>query len=84
MKDVLSSMMKDYDEEPFVTWQDAAHGFPVMLLINKKTKTSTLLEYPGFRNDAVYHENACIISVGINTKILRSSSLRTHINLIEK
>ena len=84
MKDVLSSMMKDYDEEPFVTWQDAAHGFPVMLLINKKTRTSTLLEYPGFRNDAVYHENACIISVGINTKILRSSSLRTHINLIEK
>ena len=84
MQDVMKSMMDDYNEEPFATWQDAAHGFPVMLLINKKTKTSTLLEYPGFRNDTVYHENECIISVGINTKILRSPSLRTHIKLIEK
>ena len=84
MNEVLHSMMKEYNEKPFATWQDAAHGYPVMLLVNKQTRTSTVLEYPGLIGDSVYHNKACILSVGVNTEVIEPPSVKTHIHLIEK
>lgn len=84
MDEVLHSMMKEYDEKPFAMWQDSAHGHPVMLLVNKQTRTSTVLESPGLIGDSVYHKQACIISVGVNTLVAEPSSVKTHIHLIEK
>ena len=84
IKEVLDSMMKEYAEKPFVTWHDSAHGYPVMLLLNKQTRTSTVLEYPGLIGNSIYNDKACIISVGVNTEVTELSSVKTHIHLIEK
>ena len=84
MDEILQNMMKEYNEKPFATWQDAVHGYPVILLINKETKTSTVVEYPGFRRDSVYHKKACILSVGVNTEVAEPPSVKTSIHLIEK
>jgi len=85
MDAILQNMMKEYNEKPFATWQDSAHGYPVMLLLNKETKTSTVLEYPGLRGDSsVFHNKACILSVGVNTEIHEPPSIKTSIHLIEK
>ena len=84
MDEILQSMMKEYAEKPYATWHDSAHGYPVMLLLNKETKTSTVLEYPGLRGDSVFHKKACILSVGVGTEIHEPPSIKTSIHLIEK
>ena len=48
---------KSAGEEPFAMWKDAQYGYPVIMLYNKKKKTSTIIEYiPG--------NYACFLSVG--------------------
>ena len=84
MKEILDNMMNEHKEKPFVAWQDSTHGYPVMLLLNKETKTSTILEYPGLRGDSVVHKRACILSIGVNTEILEPPSVKTSVHLIEK
>ena len=84
INEVLHSMMKEYEEKPFVTWHDSVHGYPVMLLLNKQTRTSTVLEYPGLIGDPVYHNIACIISIGMNTEVNEPHSVKTHVHLLQK
>ena len=58
-----------------------------MLLLNKQTRTSTVLEYPGKNDWRIPYiiTKACIISVGVNTEVIAAPpSVKTHIHLIEK
>jgi len=58
---VLNSITKNSGEAPFAMWKDAQYGYPVIMLYNKKKKTTTILEYiPGY---------ACFLSVGENVHI---------------
>ena len=84
MDDIIQKMLKEYKEEPIVIWQDSTQGYPVVLLINKQTQTSTVLEYPGILGDLVLHNQACIVSVGVNTQIVDLPSMKTHIRLLQK
>ena len=84
MAEVLEDLVKRYQEKPFALWQDQAHGHPVVLLLNKQTRTSTVLEYPGTSKNSIYYNKACIISAGVNTVTATQPSTKTNVQLYKK
>ena len=81
---VVEDLVKRYQEKPFAVWQDQSHGHPVVLILNKQTKTSTVLEYPGTNKNSLYYNKACIISTGVNTEIAALPSTKTNVQLYKK
>ena len=59
--EVLKAITDKSNEKPIGFWNSSTHGHPVLLLLNKKTGTTTVLEYPS-------PVIGCIISVGVNAK----------------
>lgn len=79
---IVLNHLQRIGEEPYASWYDETVGYPVLLLINKKTGTATLIEYPGMGNieNETFKDMACIVSHGIGTKFFKDKSRKVFIN----
>ena len=56
---VLTSLVTKSGEQPVMLWDDQTHGHKIVVMMNKKTKSITVLEWP-------QPNLACMISSGVN------------------
>ena len=59
---ILNGITNEAKELPVIFWQSESFGYPVVVYINQKTGTSTVLDF-------VDSDKICIISVGKNVKL---------------
>ena len=59
---ILNGITNVAKELPVIFWQSESFGYPVVLYLNQKTGTSTVLDF-------VDPDKICIISVGKNAKL---------------
>ena len=53
-------------EEPMLTWSDGDHGYPVILFVNSKNGSSSVIEIPGL-DKGPFKDLVCFISTGLNS-----------------
>ena len=70
--------LKSIGEVPHAIWIDEAFGHPVIMLINVKTGSLTILEYPssGKISSPMYEGLACVLSSGIGLNIKPSNEIK--------
>jgi hypothetical protein len=70
------SSLQEVGETPLVTWYNESIEYPVMLFINRKTGTVSLLEYPAMGNikSETFNNLACLVSHGIGAKVFDGGS----------
>ena len=56
---VLTSLVTKSGEQPVMLWDDQTHGHKIVVMMNKKTKSIAVLEWP-------QPNLACMISSGVN------------------
>ena len=56
---VLTSLVTKSGEQPVMLWDDQTHGHKIVVMMNKETKSITVLEWP-------QPNLACMISSGVN------------------
>ena len=73
--------LKSIGEVPHAIWIDEAFGHPVIMLINVKTGSLTILEYPssGKISSPMYEGLACVLSSGIGLNIKPSNEIKIKI-----
>ena len=70
----LSSLKKDHGEIPYAIWHDPSRNNRILMMVNKKTKTATILEYivtpdaPEFK-DIGETQYICLLTTGIGLYI---------------
>ena len=56
---VLSGLIKNTEEQPVMMWNDETNGHQLVVMMNRKTKTVTVLEWP-------VPDLVCMISTGVD------------------
>ena len=70
----LASLEKDHGELPYAIWHDPSRDNRILMMVNKKTKTATILEYivtpdaPEFK-DIGETQYVCLLTTGIGLYI---------------
>ena len=70
----LASLEKDHGELPYAIWHDPSRDNRILMMVNKKTKTATILEYivtpdaPEFK-DIGETQYICLLTTGIGLYI---------------
>ena len=60
--------LSDIGEVPIASWYDVTGSFPVLFLVNMKSGTSSVLEFPGRAFPNTKFKNlACFVSIGLKT-----------------
>ena len=74
LKLALASLEKDHGELPYAFWHDPSRDNRILMTVNKKTKTATILEYivtpdaPEFK-DIGETQYICLLTTGIGLYI---------------
>ena len=70
----LAGLEKDHGELPYAIWHDPSRDNRILMMVNKKTKTATILEYivtpdaPEFK-DIGETQYVCLLTTGIGLYI---------------
>ena len=70
----LAGLEKDHGELPYAIWHDPSRDNRILMMVNKKTKTATILEYivtpdaPEFK-DIGETQYICLLTTGIGLYI---------------
>ena len=77
----LLAHLKSIGEVPHAIWIDEAFGHSVIMLVNVKTGSLTILEYPsgGKISSPMYEDLACVLSSGIGLNIKPSNEIKIKI-----
>ena len=79
--------LSDIGEVPIASWYDVTGSFPVLFLVNMKSGTSSVLEFPGRAFPNTKFKNlACFVSIGLKTvlEVPKKEEKETKVQFISK
>ena len=79
--------LSDIGEVPIASWYDVTGNFPVLFLVNMKSGTSSVLEFPGRAFPNTKFKNlACFVSIGLKTvlEVPKKEEKETKVQFISK